>query len=299
MAETESGGKMSSKLFSRKIAGVPLVYVLAAVALVVAYFAWRAKPSTSSPAGAAPDATADANIPAPEAYPQVYTSTADSQSPNAYTPATANASITTNDEWLTRGVAFLIARGYNPGAAQAALQAYLNGDDISYEQGRMRDEVVREYGIPPAPTNVGNTGAMPARIQGPIPRTHSVRSTNEDTAAKLAQLYYGDAGLASVIAAANDGRSDYAVGQSVQIPARPVAPSQTVPGPSAPPPTVPAPAPPVPARRTYTVVRGDTLSGIASRFGVAGGWSALYAANRAVIGGNPNLIYPGQTLVIP
>ena len=52
----------------------------------------------------------------------------------------------------------------------------------------------------------------------------------------------------------------------------------------------------VPAR--YTVVAGDTLSGIAARFAVRGGWPALYAANRRVIGPDPDVIRPGIVLVI-
>ena len=50
------------------------------------------------------------------------------------------------------------------------------------------------------------------------------------------------------------------------------------------------------ARGSYTVRPGDTLSRIAFRKGVDGGWRALYAANRGVVGGNPNLIFPGQVL---
>jgi LysM repeat protein len=52
----------------------------------------------------------------------------------------------------------------------------------------------------------------------------------------------------------------------------------------------------VPAR--YTVVAGDTLSAIAARFGVRGGWPALYAANRRVIGPDPDVIRAGIVLVI-
>jgi LysM repeat protein len=50
------------------------------------------------------------------------------------------------------------------------------------------------------------------------------------------------------------------------------------------------------AASTYVVVRGDTLSKIAHRFGVT--VRDLYNANHAVIGGNPNLIFPNQRLVI-
>ncbi|MBW8797893.1 MAG: peptidoglycan DD-metalloendopeptidase family protein [Streptomyces sp.] len=46
----------------------------------------------------------------------------------------------------------------------------------------------------------------------------------------------------------------------------------------------------------YTVVHGDTLSGIAEEHDVAGGWHRLYAANRATVGSDPDLILPGQRL---
>ncbi|GGQ82030.1 transglycosylase family protein [Streptomyces althioticus] len=46
----------------------------------------------------------------------------------------------------------------------------------------------------------------------------------------------------------------------------------------------------------YTVVRGDTLSGIAEEERVRGGWQGLYAANRSTIGADPDLIIPGQRL---
>lgn len=45
----------------------------------------------------------------------------------------------------------------------------------------------------------------------------------------------------------------------------------------------------------YEVVPGDTLSGIAERHDVRGGWQKLYELNRDVID-EPDLIYPGQLL---
>lgn len=60
--------------------------------------------------------------------------------------------------------------------------------------------------------------------------------------------------------------------------------------------TSPAPA----AAQTYTVVSGDCLWNIAKRFyGNGSKYTVIYEANKAVIGGNPNLIYPGQVLTIP
>jgi LysM repeat protein len=53
-----------------------------------------------------------------------------------------------------------------------------------------------------------------------------------------------------------------------------------------------------PAAR-YVVRPGDTLSGIAARLAVRGGWPALYAANRPVIGPDPDVIRAGTVLVLP
>ena len=47
------------------------------------------------------------------------------------------------------------------------------------------------------------------------------------------------------------------------------------------------------------VAAGDTLSAIAAALAVRGGWPALYAANRRVIGPDPDVIRPGTVLAIP
>ena len=59
--------------------------------------------------------------------------------------------------------------------------------------------------------------------------------------------------------------------------------------------TLPGPAAPA----HYTVAAGGTLSGIAAALATPGGWPALYAANRRVIGADPNAIRPGTVLAIP
>ncbi len=52
--------------------------------------------------------------------------------------------------------------------------------------------------------------------------------------------------------------------------------------------------------QTYTVVKGDCLWNIAKKFyGSGSKYTVIYNANKVVIGGNPNLIYPGQVLTIP
>ncbi|MFG2629066.1 transglycosylase family protein [Streptomyces sp. NPDC048473] len=49
-------------------------------------------------------------------------------------------------------------------------------------------------------------------------------------------------------------------------------------------------------RESYTVASGDSLSAIAESEQVRGGWQHLYAANRKVVGDDPDLIFPGQRL---
>lgn len=51
------------------------------------------------------------------------------------------------------------------------------------------------------------------------------------------------------------------------------------------------------AHGKYTVVHGDTLSGIAAKEGVAN-WHTLYQENKSVVGSNPDLILPGQVLTL-
>ncbi|MDO0931943.1 transglycosylase family protein [Streptomyces sp. DG2A-72] len=50
------------------------------------------------------------------------------------------------------------------------------------------------------------------------------------------------------------------------------------------------------SRGDYTVRQGDTLSGIAARYGTT--WQRIHAANKAVIGSDPDVIVPGQRLDI-
>ena len=47
----------------------------------------------------------------------------------------------------------------------------------------------------------------------------------------------------------------------------------------------------------YIIKKGDSLSKIAPQFGVK--WQEIYQANKGIIGANPNLIRPGQKLIIP
>jgi hypothetical protein len=49
---------------------------------------------------------------------------------------------------------------------------------------------------------------------------------------------------------------------------------------------------------TYSVRAGDSLWGIADSLDLRGGWRELYVANEEAIGGDPDLILPGQKLAV-
>ena len=52
--------------------------------------------------------------------------------------------------------------------------------------------------------------------------------------------------------------------------------------------------------KKHTVAAGDTLSAISKKYyNDAGKYMKIYEANKAVIGDDPNMIKPGQELIIP
>lgn len=223
-------------LASKRVLGVPVLYLVGAGVAVLAVYAWRLKPASEGPPSASEDpSSADAtDVVASDTLPTLPQGTVVAASTTASGSGASNSSIETNSDWLRKGVAYLISLGKNPGDSQVALQTYLSGSSLSYAQGQMRDYVVKEYGIPPEDFIAGNTAAPVAtKTNTPTPApTNKAPVTN--TAA--------------------------------------------------------------PAVRRYTVVPGDSLSKIASRYGTT--WQAIYNANRSQIR-DPNLIYPGQVFVIP
>ncbi|MFC3298385.1 LysM peptidoglycan-binding domain-containing protein [Arthrobacter agilis] len=86
----------------------------------------------------------------------------------------------------------------------------------------------------------------------------------------------------------------------------PVAPAPVAPAPVAQAPVVEAPAVQAPVAQapvtlsgeTYTIQSGDTLSGIATKLGIEGGWQALFAANADTVI-HADLIFTGHVLQLP
>ena len=98
-------------------------------------------------------------------------------------------------------------------------------------------------------------------------------------------------GGAAAPQSATTSRQPAAVPAPAKVPARQAAPRAAVPAPR-------HVAPVSVSGQTYTIRSGETLSTIAEKLNIAGGWHSLADANTATIS-NPNLVFPGQVLQLP
>ena len=148
----------------------------------------------------------------------------------------------------------------------------------------------------------GKTGAAPTYTE-PTTTVAAQSQTQQTYTAPAAQAAPAAPAAQAAPAAPAAQAAPAAVEAPAAAPAAPVAPAApAVEAPAAPAaaPAVEAPvaAAPKAAAGTYTVVPGDSLSLIAAKLGVAGGYQAIAAANTDIIY-NVDLIFPGQVLTIP
>lgn len=136
----------------------------------------------------------------------------------------------------------------------------------------------------------GKTGAAP---------TYTEPTTTVAAQSQTQQTYTAPAAQVAPAAQAAPATQEAAAPAAQAAPAAVEAPA-AAPA-AAPAVEAPAAAPvaaPKAAAGTYTVVPGDSLSLIAAKLGVAGGYQAIAAANTDIIY-NVDLIFPGQVLTIP
>lgn len=153
------------------------------------------------------------------------------------------------------------------------LEQYRNGQDLNgaVDFNRSKQD---NYG---QPSKFGGASPSPTPTPTPTPQpggTYTVVSG--DTLSGIGQKTGTDW---HQIAALNSIGSPYTIypGQVLRLPGS----------------STPTPAP-APNTGNYTVVAGDTLSGIAAKFGTS--WQTLQAMNQLA---DPNKIYPGQVLKVP
>ena len=143
----------------------------------------------------------------------------------------------------------------------------------------------------------GKTGAAPTyteptttvAAQSQTQQTYTAPAAQAAPAAPAAQA--APAAVEAPAAAPAAQAAPAAVEAPAAAPAAPAAPAVEAPA------AAPVAAPKA-AAGTYTVVPGDSLSLIAAKLGVAGGYQAIAAANTDIIY-NVDLIFPGQVLTIP
>ncbi|MCX5198901.1 transglycosylase family protein [Streptomyces sp. NBC_00249] len=135
-------------------------------------------------------------------------------------------------------------------------------------------------GTPTAPATPGTPGTPGVPVDPTAPVTPGASGTPSTaptgTPAPGAPATPG-ATPGTPAAGAVDGAGKHRGPAAVEVPAAPGTASAT-------------------AAPTYTVKEGDSLAAIADAKGLKGGWGQLYKSNEQVIGGDADLIKPGQNL---
>lgn len=213
-------------IVQKKVLGVPVLYLAGAAVLILAIIAYRTK-QTVTPAVTDPNAV-DATTPSGATDESAYggLATQGTVVVQPVTPTPATVVVETNETWGQSAIQFLVDEHTPPGDAQQAIMLYLQGANLSYEQGALRDKAVGKLGIPPEPLEtVGSVSAAPPQKQfGVFPGHHTVKGTGDNTASKIAALYYGngDALHTNRIAEVNinlgPATGTYAVGSVVEVP---------------------------------------------------------------------------------
>jgi hypothetical protein len=222
----------------KKFIGVPVIYWGLVVAGVLAFFAYKTKGApTGDKTQGSPDSESD--VTDNDAMDSLRTDGTVVVQPTP-TPV-ANVIEPTNNKWLASAVDYIVntKKLATVGDAQSALTKYLNGDDLTYFEGTLRDAAVTKLGLPPeGVAKVGQTANKPAQKQFSVfPGVHKVKSDNDDTPIKLAQLYYGTGDLPHSVKIleyntqlGTSPNSVYSVGTSVNIPEYKVVSWYTVTG---------------------------------------------------------------------
>lgn len=216
-----------SEFASKKVLGVPVLYLIGGAVAILVIVAWKMKPSKPDAVDETPADAADVGGETADPYDDFETKGTVIVSPTAVPnpdPSLANQSITTNQEWVMKGTAFLLAHNKASGTeASGALNKYLNGQDRSYEEEILVNLVIGELGLPPDGADQGGTaGPKPIAKQFTGSGTHTVQGTADNTASALASVYYNSNAQDRVdlIEAANVGKGGgpWATGAKITVP---------------------------------------------------------------------------------
>ena len=166
------------------------------------------------------------------------------------------------------------SKPWNEGAYQCAIRQYSSAGRLPGWNGNLDLDIFygdraawNRYAQSSVPSKPSKPSVKPATA--PVQGTYTVRSG--DTLSGIASRYGTSWQELQRINGIADANRIYP-GQVIKLPSKTGGSTQ----------------------RSYIVVAGDTLSGIGARFGVS--WQSIASRNGI---SNPNLIYPGQKLIIP
>lgn len=218
----------------KKVFGIPLVYIAGLFVAILVVIAWRMRSGTDAvdtdpDSDSATDAVGDADPSNPYgSYATQGTVTVQqSGEPTTVTPIGE----VTNSSWVRKGAEWAVGQGLaaNTNVAYIALNKYVNGEEMSVDEAKIRDAVVRQYGLPPEdfqPSGQTVTTPVAARRQGnPGNTVHRVKGSEDNDFFKLSQLYYGRGGEGVDFLEFHNqklglaGHNNLAVGTAVAIPA--------------------------------------------------------------------------------
>jgi hypothetical protein len=223
-------GKIAAFL-QRKVFGVKVLYLVAVVVVVLLFFALKMESGISDEEAldTVEETSGDFGITDAEATPTypdfdgTGTVTVPSTSVGTTDPAVTPGSYTsvpeeTNETWGRKAIEWLVKNGgASADGATIAIQKYLNGDQLSFAEGELRNKAVTAIGFPPIIPPSGGTLAKPiAATPNPAPAkpvakvykaptTHTITGGGDNTWTELAKLYYQStaAGHIDAIQAAN------------------------------------------------------------------------------------------------
>jgi hypothetical protein len=230
---------MGSKIgafFQKKIFGVKVLYIAAVLVVILVVVAWKLPSGVSatedgttadttdaggdtgiSDAEAAgsgsgtvtyPDTTGEGTVTTAPTPPTTTTNTAD---PTTTTGSYTSTPEETNETWGRKAIEWLTKNaGASVDGATIAIQKYLNGDQLSYTEGQLRDKAINGVGFPPNIPASGGTLSKPP-VPKPVvksykaPAVHTISGSGDNTWTELAKLYYGSSGdsYVDLIQAAN------------------------------------------------------------------------------------------------
>jgi uncharacterized protein YidB (DUF937 family) len=153
--------------------------------------------------------------------------------------------------------------------------------------------LAQQAGIPESEAPSVLSKILPTMVDKLTPDGKEPESSNLSTWGKVLLGGVGAAAAATAAAAYFGRKNDEEEEASAQPAQSPPPPVSVAPSASTSATATPSPG------QTYTVVSGDTLSGIAKRFyNDANQWPRIFDANRNILS-NPDRIVPGQNLRIP